>query len=301
MDKSQDYAVMPKDERELHKTQALAKRQKLNELNTQTTTPINEVPSSPSGDIISKAWAMVDPNDVLPMTTMTTTKITLSTSTSQTSVTSLTTPTTSNEKLSWPEWVNTPGLDLPSHPLLGQITRAPKITMATGLSNAQEEEPIVMQEELENQEHSKLISLDPIVNTAPPNQNLLTTQEDDNLGFHADELVSMERATHPLHDGSHFIAITPAAAEPIDNTPPCKQSTINSTNPPDQDIMDCSAIPVVSWDMVTACVNRIQNKSLNTGLHTIPEIYNLVREVEDKLDVGQMTTVQQIIDSTFRK
>ena len=111
----------------------------------------------------------------------------------------------------------------------------------------------------------------------------------------------MERATHPLHDGSHFIAITPAAAEPIDITPPCKQSTNYSTNPPDQDIMDCSAIPVVSWDMVTACVNRIQNKSLNTGLHTIPEIYNLVREVEDKLDVGQMTTVQQIIDSTFRK
>jgi hypothetical protein len=66
-------------------------------------------------------------------------------------------------------------------------------------------------------------------------------------------------------------------------------------------VQDCTNIPIVSWDMVTETVHRIQHKSLNTGLHVIPEVYKLVREVEQKVDNGIMDSVRLIIDSTFRK
>jgi hypothetical protein len=290
---------MPKEERDQHKRQALEKRRRLT---LQTTPSSGTVPTTTNAeDIISQAWAVVNPNDVLPMATERVNTTTPQQTTSNTDLSSLRNPVASTSQISWPEWINKPGLDLPANPLLGPHHKKPKIAMTTDLND--------------NNQTMPSVNLYQPKNTTPPKSTIpnmevsnrqdrpaakATTPHRDIKSAYTNDLVSMEIVAQPLPDGSHLTAIVPVAMDTETSTP-----TDNVEQAPNKqdlhDVNDCSHIPVVSWDMCTTMMARIQSKSLNTGLHTIPEVYNLLKEVESKIDNAQMKTVQEIIETTYRK
>jgi hypothetical protein len=138
-----------------------------------------------------------------------------------------------------------------------------------------------------------------ITNQQPANQVETDIMDCNHGDLLNNQLDSSQIVPSNLTDGAYVTSITQAIERPqkTDHTPErLSTQRLDSTT-----IQDCTNIPIVSWDMVTAAVQRIQGKSLNTGLHVIPEVYQLVMEVERKLDSGKMNSVQDIIDSTFRK
>jgi hypothetical protein len=330
LDKAVDYAAMPKEQRENHKREAIIKKgikQKLHLDDNNNKPP----PATFVGEnLISKAWASIDPQGTLKkhhLGNHSQAKVSGETGYMDSPVTPIpSTISLDNNEIPPLPMLEDYGLDTKIAENDDQIQPTPMetitmttvtmdtLTMTSTTTNYLENNSfmgqspchdikgynpeVLMNDEFQQTHHTTLMesAQQPPIDTSLT-QDLLDTSECYKIQLVPHIQNMSEEMTTNTYPTEHSGNPTASFISQLD--PP---KIVSITPAPLHDhILDCSQLPVVSWDMVTEIIDRLQTKSLNTALHSIPEVYNLLREVETKLDSRPVLTVQQIMDSTFRK